>query len=48
MIAGWLAPVTSTAVPTGSVPDEQPSVAVFPPVPEQCAAWPTYVLVPSE
>jgi hypothetical protein len=35
-----LAPSTSTGVPVGSEPDEQPSVAVLPSVPEQCAAWP--------
>ncbi len=40
MTPGFDAPVTCTAVPTGNEPDVQPFVAVFPPVPEQCAAWP--------
>src|SRR5436190_5596636 len=47
MVPGLLAPVTSTCVPTGSVPLVHPSVAVLPPVPEQWAACPMYVLVPS-
>src|SRR6476661_254252 len=34
------------AVPTGSEGDVQPSVAVLPPVPEQCAAWPMNTSVP--
>src|SRR4051794_41263931 len=36
----------STGVPTGSDCDVQPSVSVDPPVPEQCAAWPRYTVVP--
>ena len=44
----WLAPVTSTLVPTGSEPESQPFVSVELPVPEQWAAWPMYVVVPSE
>src|SRR3954469_1182276 len=47
MVPGWLAPVTSTFVPSGSDFAVQPLVSVLPPVPEQCAAWPMYVLVPS-
>src|SRR3954469_2289000 len=42
MDPGLLAPVTSTGVPVGSDPLVQPLVAVLPPVPEQCAAWPMY------
>src|SRR4051794_13670775 len=37
----------STWVPSGSDCAEQPLVSVLPPVPEQCAAWPRYVFVPS-
>ena len=48
MTPGLRAPVTWTCVPTGSVPRRQPSVSVSPPVPEQWAAWPMYVVVPSE
>jgi hypothetical protein len=48
MTPGLEAPVTSTCVPTGSVPEVQPSVAVLPPVPEQWAACPMYVFAPSE
>src|SRR5205823_13355570 len=33
-------------MPTGSEPEVQPSVSVEPPVPEQCAAWPMYTVVP--
>jgi hypothetical protein len=40
MVPGWLAPSTSTAVPSGSEPESQPLVSVAPPVPEQWAAWP--------
>src|SRR3954451_19866611 len=40
IVPGFEAPVTSTGVPTGSVPAEQPLVSVLPPVPAQCAAWP--------
>ena len=40
MVPGLLAPSTVTFVPTGRVPLLQPSVSVFPPVPEQWAAWP--------
>src|SRR5882724_10395496 len=47
MVPGWLAPLTVTGVPVGSEPEVQPLVAVLPPVPEQCAAWPMYVFVPS-
>src|SRR2546421_9417629 len=47
MTPGRFAPVTWTWVPTGSEPDVHPLVAVLPPVPEQCAACPMYVLVPS-
>ena len=47
MTPGLLAPVTSTAVPTGSVPLELPSVSVAPPVPEQWAACPMNTFVPS-
>src|SRR6267378_2824036 len=46
MVPCLLAPVTSTLVPTGNVPLEHPSVAVFPPVPEQWAAWPMYTVEP--
>src|SRR5438270_3052960 len=45
MAPGLEAPLTWTAVPTGSEPDEHPSVAVLPPVPEQWAACPTYTLL---
>ena len=41
---GLLAPVTVTGVPIGSEPARQPLVSVAAPVPEQCAAWPMYVL----
>ncbi len=37
---GCFAPVTVTGVPSGSEGEVQPSVSLFPPVPEQCAAWP--------
>src|SRR3954449_12127441 len=47
MVPGRLAPVTSTCVPSGSDFAEQPFVSVLPPVPEQCAACPMYVFVPS-
>src|SRR3954465_1967505 len=47
MVPGLLAPSTSTCVPTGSEAESQPLVSVLPPVPEQCAAWPMYVLAPS-
>ena len=40
MTPGFDAPVTSTGVPIGSDPEVHPFVAVLPPVPEQCAAWP--------
>src|SRR5258706_11765518 len=46
MCPGIDAPPTVTGVPKGSEPDVQPLVAVLPPVPEQCAAWPMYTLVP--
>ena len=36
-----------TGVPSGSEPALQPLVSVAAPVPEQCAAWPMYVLVAS-
>ena len=39
-------PPTSTLVPSGSDADEQPSVSVSAPVPEQCAAWPMYTVLP--
>src|SRR3954470_4848169 len=47
MVPGRLAPVTSTCVPSGSDFAEQPFVSVLLPVPEQCAACPMYVFVPS-
>src|SRR3954464_13973853 len=37
----------STCVPSGSDWAEQPLVSVLPPVPEQWAAWPRYVVPPS-
>src|SRR3954447_24676746 len=46
MIAGWPVPM-STGVPLGSDFAEQPLVSVLPPVPEQCAACPRYVVAPS-
>src|SRR4051812_22177440 len=46
MIAGCPVPM-STAVPLGSDCAEQPLVSVLPPVPEQWAAWPRYVVEPS-
>src|SRR3954469_23220611 len=46
MIAGCPVPM-STAVPLGSDCAEQPLVSVLPPVPEQWAAWPKYVVEPS-
>ncbi len=39
--------MTSTGVPSGSDCARQPSVSVASPVPEQCAAWPRKVRVPS-
>src|SRR3954447_22801776 len=48
MTPGLLAPVTWTCVPSGSDAESQPSVDVAAPVPEQWAAWPMYVLAPSE
>ena len=45
---GLLAPLTSTGVPSGSDLLVHPSVSVEEPVPEQWAACPRYVLVPSE
>src|SRR5918992_3741977 len=44
MVPGWVAFSISTGVPFGSEPESQPLVSVAPPVPEQCAAWPTYTL----
>jgi hypothetical protein len=40
MVAGLLAPVTSTCVPSGSEALVDPFVSVLLPVPEQWAAWP--------
>jgi len=37
----------STGVPIGSDVVEQPSVSVWPPWLEQCAAWPRYTFVAS-
>src|SRR2546429_5713321 len=48
MTPGRDAPVTCTGVPIGSEPDVQAAVAVFPPVPEQCAACPMYTLPASK
>jgi hypothetical protein len=42
MVPGLLAPLTVTGVLVGSDPLVHPFVAVLPPVPEQCAAWPMY------
>src|SRR3954453_14644679 len=47
MVPGRLAPVTSTCVPSDSDFAKQPLVSVLLPVPEQCAACPMYVFVPS-
>jgi hypothetical protein len=41
-VPGFEAPVTSTGVPFGRLWVAQPSVSVWPPVPEQWAAWPMY------
>src|SRR3954453_12320353 len=46
MIALWPVPM-STGVPLGSDCALQPLVSVLPPVPEQWAAWPRYVVDPS-
>jgi hypothetical protein len=48
MTPGRDAPVTCTGVPIGSEAEVQPLVAVFPPVPEQCAACPMYTLPASK
>src|SRR5688500_5825187 len=47
MTPGLLAPVTSTAVPSGSEVAMQPSVTLGGLVLEQCAAWPMNVSTPS-
>src|SRR3954454_3354618 len=47
MVPGFEAPSTSTCMPTGSEAEVQPFVSVLLPVPEQWAAWPVYVFVPS-
>ena len=47
MVPGRDAPVTSTGVPSGSEAESQPSVSVAAPVPEQCAACPMNVSMPS-
>ena len=41
------APVTVTWVPSGSDGATHPSDSLLPPVPEQCAAWPMYTVLPS-
>src|SRR4051794_1677188 len=46
MVALWPVPM-STAVPFGRDWAEQPLVSVLPPVPEQWAACPRYVVEPS-
>jgi hypothetical protein len=45
-VPGRVAPDTVTGVPSGSVPESQPSVSVAAPVPAQCAAWPMKTSVP--
>src|SRR5437667_10260009 len=47
MVPGRPAPVTVTAVPSGSDPDVHPLVLVAAPVPEQCAACPMNTSAPA-